>query len=110
MLNCPEIDFPDAYDRYHDKGVLFRVKSAGKVETRTGRLCVASDSRWMRIDVEVEGADGASTLQVPLSQETVESIRPANKLVQQQHGNNVAFVIPNILSLPPSVSFSQRAA
>ncbi len=111
MVNCPEIDFPGAYERYHGKGVLFRVKVGTKVESRRGRLSVGEDSRWMRIDTGVEGAANLqASPPVPLTQEMVESLRPATKLVQEQYGNTVSFVLPQILSLPPEAGVRQRAA
>jgi hypothetical protein len=103
MAIYPEIDCPEAHDLYHDKGVMFRVKSGGRVETWKGKFCVAESSKWMRIDVVVPGTEnGVTEQQFPISQETLETIRPAPKLVMEQAGTQVAFVIPQILPLPDS--------
>jgi hypothetical protein len=106
----PEIDRWGAHELYHDKGVMFRVRTGGRVETRKGKFFVAADSKWMRIDLVVQEADKPSTvLHIPISQEIVESISPASKLVQEQFGNQVAFVIPQILPLPGSNDSRQAA-
>ena len=98
----PEINCPHAYELYHGKGVLFRVRRGNRKTVWKGTFRVALNSKYIVIDVVVEGTATSFTEEhLPLTQEIVESIIPAPKEVLESFENQIAFLIPLILLAPP---------
>lgn len=101
MNDYPEINCPKAYDAYHGKSVLFRVRRGKRVDEFVGRFFVSPTSKWMRIDSVVEQTHVSQAVeQLPIDQTIVQSILPAPMGILDAAGAQIDFVIPLVIVLP----------
>jgi hypothetical protein len=101
MQKHPEISIPNAYEIYHGKNVLFRVKRARGTTDHVGSIVVSPNSNWMRIVVKQREDEKEFSVQmISLDQAIAESIQPAPNQVKAAYPDQVDFVIPGLLVLP----------
>src|SRR5439155_1603650 len=94
MKTRPEIDCPDAFEKYNDKAVRFRTRIEGISTAIVGRFFVAGNSKWISIRWIVETDENHFVREdIPVEQATMASIFPVSPEVEDRAGKRIAFVV-----------------
>ena len=90
----PEINCPDAYERFHDKGVWFRTLIDGISTPISGRFFVSGNAKHLFVRWIVEADDTHFVEEnIPVEQATLASIVPVSPEVVDRAGRRIAFAV-----------------
>jgi hypothetical protein len=105
VKECPEINCPNAFEKYNGKEVWFRTLIDEKSTPIVGRFFVSPISKWMSVRWIVE-ADEKHFVEedIPVEQATLANILPVSPVTVDSVGRQIAFVIHGHLPRPLPVS------